>query len=926
MTKKLYLLDAYALIYRGYFPFSRNPRISSKGMDTSATFGFMLTFDEIRRVAQDEYLAVVFDPSGPTFRHEEYPDYKAQRQETPPSIREGVPYIKQIIKHSGVQMYEIPGYEADDVIGTIAKKMESHKGIEVLMVTPDKDYGQLVSEDTYIYKPLKGAEFERLGPTEVADKYGLQSHRQVIDLLALMGDASDNVPGCPGVGQKTAAKLLSQYRDLDEIYAHIDEIKGKVGTNLSTYEEQVRLSRHLVTIETNVPMEFELEDCKVGPRDMNALTEILEELEFRSFLNKYRKEYAQNGTSDSFGGEQLGLFDLPGSQSQAPAPGFESEEKRGDYHKVSSPEEIEDLVQKLGGVEAFAFDTETDGLDPLTAGIVGASFSSHSGEGYYIPLPEDQSEATQMLQPLRPLFLNPGILKVGQNLKFDIEVLNRYGIEVEGPLFDTMIAHYLLNPELPHGMDAMAKNHLGYDTIPISALIGKRGRGQKSMREIPVDEVVTYAAEDADITFRLYEYLAPKMEEEHLHRLFYEMEMPLMQVLCRMEQTGVHVDARSLAEAADDLSSRLGILESEIYESAGLHFNINSPKEVGEVLFDHLKLSDKAKKTKTGNYVTREEELEKVRDKHPVVEMILRYRGLRKLLSTYADALPSLINPTTGRVHTTYNQAATSTGRLSSTNPNLQNIPVRDEDGREIRKAFIPLNPDKELFISADYSQIELRLMAHLSEDPSLLEAFRENRDIHSATASKIFDVNPEEVTREQRRRAKTANFGIIYGISAFGLSERLGIPRSEASDLIKGYFESYPGVKRYMDDAIESARKKGYVETLFGRRRYLKDIHAGNATVRGYAERNAVNAPIQGSAADLIKIAMIRIQDRIKEEGLHSRMILQVHDELCFSVPQDEVERMKSLIQEAMEGVYPDLKVPLTVEIGIGSNWLEAH
>ncbi len=943
MKKKLYLLDAYALIYRGYFAFIRNPRINSRGMDTSAVFGFMLTFDEIRKKAENDYLAVAFDPKGPTFRHEEYEAYKAQRQETPESIRTGVPFIKDIIRAMGVKIYETPGYEADDVIGTISALAGQSNDLEVLMVTPDKDYAQLVGDNVFIYKPMKGADFERLGPEEVVAKYGLKHQSQMIDLLALMGDASDNIPGCPGVGEKTAAKLLSQYKDIDDIYAHIGEIKGTLGQKLAEGEELVRLSRRLVTIERSIPMDFSIEECRVGEIDMAEITRLYEELEFKTLL----KRFEDNGSTVSpeptvqvqpvaqSGMRQVSLFDdlfapkaeTPGDpNSHLSLSGYKTmvdEDVR--YEVVDGIDEIKRLAKTLGEYPVFAFDTETDALDSLTAGIVGASFAVAERQAYYIPLPEDKEAVVKLLEPLQPIFLNPDILKVGQNIKFDLEVLARYGIVAMGPCFDTMIAHYLLNPELSHGMDYMSENYLNYRPIPISDLIGAKGKKQLSMRDVPVEKVAPYAAEDADITLRLYHFLEPQIRERHLESLLYDLEMPLMSVLMAMEQEGVTIDTDELKTVAHDLEGRLLQLEKEIHASAGVEFNINSPKVVGEVLFETLGIGSKHKKTKTGNYATGEEVLQKLTGEHPVVEMILRYRGLRKLLSTYVEALPQLINPGTGRIHTTYNQTVAATGRLSSTNPNLQNIPIRDEDGREIRKAFIANHPD-EIFVSADYSQIELRLMAHLSGDEALTDAFRSGKDVHAATASKIYGIPLEEVTSEMRRRAKTANFGIIYGISSFGLSERLSIPRKEASELIAGYFASYPKVKEYMDRVISEAREKGYVETILGRRRYLKDIHAGNAVVRGYAERNAVNAPIQGSAADIIKLAMVHIARRLKEENLRSKMILQVHDELNFSVPVGEYDRLVTIVREEMEGVCPGLSVPLTVDIGKGNNWLEAH
>lgn len=932
MKKNLYLLDAYALIYRGYYALIRAPRSNSKGQDTTAIFGFLNTFEEIARRSEGHYIAVVFDPKGGTFRSEMYEDYKAQREKTPEPISFGLPYIKDIIDAYGIKRYEVEGYEADDVIGTIAKRAaDSNSELEVFMITPDKDYGQLVTDQIHVLRPDKGAIFHDLGPKEIAERHGLKNAAQVIDLLALWGDASDNVPGVPGIGEKTAAKLLNQYDSIEGIYKHIDEIKGKQKENLIEHKEQLLLSRELVKIECDVPMDFTLEEMEPQPRDLQRLVDIYEELEFRSKLTKLHEE--TGAISAPASNEPRSLFDQDIAQP-APeiteTPVLESTYKDAStldhtYHLIETDEEIAELVQKLSESKQFAFDTETDGLNPMSCGIVGISFAIQPNEAWYLPLSELDMEAQVQLAPFKPVFANPHILKIGQNIKFDLEVIERYGIKAVGPFWDTMIAHYLINPELRHGMDAMAESLLGYRTVPIEDLIGPRGRNQRSMRDLSPSEVYIYACEDADITLQLYHKLLPEIESS-LGKLFYDLEMPLMQVLKEMEQVGVRIDSKALLDTVEELNEQLVKLEQQIYHSVGgMEFNINSPREVGDVLFEHLQLVDKPKKTKTGQYVTREEELQKITHLHPVVNLILQYRGLRKLVNTYIEPLPTLVNPRTGRIHTSYNQTVTATGRLSSTDPNLQNIPVRDDDGREIRRAFTSLCPERgDLFISADYSQIELRLMAHFSEDPNMIEAFTSGKDIHAITASRIYHLPIEEVTAEYRRRAKTANFGIIYGISAFGLSSRLGIPRSEANDLIKGYFESFPGVQAYMDRVVEQAREQGYVETILGRRRYLQDINSQNRVVRGYAERNAINAPLQGSAADIIKLAMVRIQERLKAD-FKSKMILQVHDELNFSCLVEEKDALIQMIKEEMESVC-SLRVPLIVDVGYGDNWLEAH
>lgn len=929
MKEQIYLLDAYALIYRGYYGMIRSPRINSKGEDTTAIFGFLNTFEELVRKAEGHHIAVVFDPPGGSFRSEMYEEYKAQREKTPDSIAFGIPFIKQIIKAYGIQQYEVEGYEADDVIGTLATQLASEgRDRMIYMITPDKDYGQLVAENVHILRPKQGGGFEEQGPKEVLAKYGLTEVHQVIDLLALWGDASDNVPGVKGVGEKKAASLLKTYGDIDGIYAGIESIKGKMRENLEEGREQLKVSRELVTICTDVPIQYSLEEMKAKEPSRQELLEIYERLEFRSKIRQLKADEAETSQGDS-GGPRT-LFDQMDSPKESQLEsGFETmETSQVKYHLVEEMGDIQALADRLSVCQSFAFDTETDSLDAMSCGIVGISFAMEEGEAWYVALSSLGMEARQQLAPFAPIFRNPQVLKIGQNVKFDLKVIERYGLQAVGPFWDTMIAHYLIQPELSHGMDAMAESYLGYKPVPIEQLIGAKGKGQKSMRALQPEEVYKYACEDADITLRLYHKLRTELEKEGLEDLFYKLEMPLMEVLLDMEQTGVRIDVKVLTETVEELRQELETLDMQIHQSVlGYSFNVNSPKEVGELLFDHLRLVDKPKKTKTGQYVTREDELQKIAHLHPVVGMILEYRGLRKLLSTYIEPLPQLVNPNTGRIHTTYNQTSTATGRLSSTDPNLQNIPVRDERGRQVRRAFITLHPEEgEIYLSADYSQIELRLIAHFSEDASMLEAFRSGVDIHALTASKIYHTSVDQISPDLRRRAKTANFGIIYGISAYGLSTQLSIPYGEAKELIDGYFRTFPGVEQYMHTVVERARELGYVETIMGRRRFLNDINVSNSVVRGYAERNAINAPLQGSAADIIKVAMIRIAERIKREGLAAKMILQVHDELNFSCPFAEKDTLMSLVKEEMEGVCPELRVPLVVDVGVGKNWLEAH
>lgn len=927
---KLFLIDAYALIYRSYYAFLKNPRINSKGMNTSAIFGFINSLEDVLKRENPTHIAVAFDPKGPTFRHEAYELYKAQREETPEVIRQSVPIIKDIIEAYNIPILEVPRFEADDVIGTVSKQAEK-EGFEVYMMTPDKDYGQLVSEHIFMYRPKFGGDYEVMGVKEVLNKYSLTSVDQVIDLLGLMGDSSDNIPGCPGVGEKTAQKLLEEYGSIENLLENTDKLKGALQKRVTENAEQIRFSKFLATIKTDVPIQFDAAKCVREKPNETRLTEIYTELEFRTFINKMTGEEKKSAPAPqkvvAKGPVQGNLFDLFATEEPS-VPKYSTlanlKTTLHVYKTVDTEEEMAKLGRFLADQDFFTFDTETDGIDPLTAGLVGMSFAVKENEAWYVPVPADKEEATKVVAHFSPALQNRKSQKIGQNIKFDIIVLRKYGVRVAGPLFDTMIAHYLLNPELRHGMDYLAETYLKYKPVPISQLIGPKGKNQLCMRDVPLAQIAEYAAEDADVTLKLKNFFAPELKKAGIESLFFDIEMPLIYVLVEMEVTGVKLDTVALKQSSEELTAALNNLEKEIYELAGVKFNINSSKQVGEVLFEHLKIEEKAKKTKTGSYSTSEDILEKMRSKHPVVGKLLEYRGLKKLLSTYIDALPELINPETGKIHTSFNQTVTATGRLSSTNPNLQNIPIRDELGREIRKAFIPDNEDCTFF-SADYSQIELRIMAHLSQDEHMIEAFRSGADIHSATAAKIYGIPVEEVTGDMRRKAKTANFGIIYGISIFGLAERLNIPRAESKELIEGYFKSYPGIRDYMDESIRIAKEKGYVETIFKRKRYLPDINSHNAIVRGYAERNAINAPIQGSAADIIKVAMVRIYNRFEEEGLKSKMILQVHDELNFNVCQDEQEKVRQIVLEEMENAI-QLQVPLIADCGEGKNWLEAH
>ena len=953
--EKLFLLDAYALIYRAYYALIKNPRINSKGFNTSAVLGFVNTLEDVLKKENPTHIGVAFDPSGPTFRHKAYEQYKAQREETPEVIRLSVPIIKDIIRAYRIPILEVPGYEADDVIGTLATEA-GKRGINTYMMTPDKDYGQLVGEHVFMYRPKYGdKEFDIMGVEEVKAKFDIKSPTQVIDMLGLMGDSSDNIPGCPGVGEKTAQKLIAQFGSIENLLEHTEELKGALKTKVETNKEMILFSKFLATIKTDVPIEFNLEELKREAPNEETLRKIFEEMEFRALIdrvfNREKKtipsEHSEKNNSrqpDLFGG-QLSLFGDSPTPSTSKKEEIQgdlfaefSNEGQGDlkflnltslkdldynYQLVDNKEKRSELCTKLITSEKISLDTETTSTDPINAELVGMSFSIEENQAFYVPVPENYDEALKIVNEFKEIFENKETLKIGQNIKYDMLVLANYGIALQGPMFDTMVAHYVLQPELRHNMDYLAEIYLHYETIHIEELIGAKGKNQGNMRNLSPEAIYKYACEDADVTLKLYHILKEELEKNGASTLFYQIEMPLVPVLAYMEKNGVRVNTEALKESSRHFTTRMQEIEKEVHQLAGMEFNIASPKQVGEVLFDKLKIVSKAKKTKTGQYVTSEEVLESLRGKHEIVGKILEHRGLKKLLSTYIDALPQLINPKTGKIHTSFNQTVTATGRLSSSNPNLQNIPIRNEDGKEIRKAFIP--EDGCEFFSADYSQIELRIMAHLSGDKNMVEAFREGDDIHAATAAKIYKIGIEKVSREQRSKAKTANFGIIYGISVFGLAERMNVPRSEAKELIDGYFETYPQIKEYMDKSIAIARENGYIETIFGRKRYLPDIHSHNAVVRGYAERNAINAPIQGSAADIIKVAMVRIFQRFMEENIRSKMILQVHDELNFSVYPEEKDKVQQIVIEEMEKAYA-MQVPLRADCGWGNNWLEAH
>ncbi len=918
---KLFLIDAYALIYRSYYAFIKSPRINSKGLNTSAVMGFCNTLNEVLTKEKPTHIGVAFD-HGKTFRHDAFPDYKAQREETPEDIKLSVPLIKQVLEAMRIPILQVDGFEADDIIGTIATRFGAD-GIDTFMLTPDKDYGQLIGPNVFMYRPRHGGGYEILGEKEVGEKYGIPTPAQVIDLLALMGDSADNFPGCPGVGEKTAAKLINQFGSIDNMLQHTDEIKGKLREKVENAVEDIKMSKFLATIRTDVPMQLELDELKVEQPDETKLRAIFEELEFKTLINKFLNKGESKPKTDN---NQLDLFaENTTNESDEPKNAkFESiKTTQYEYKLVENEEELHQLCDFFITKEFVSIDTETTSTDAISAELVGLSFSVEEKKAFYVAVPANYEEALKIVQIFKPLYESDKIMKIGQNIKYDYEVLTRYGVTLQGKMFDTMIAHYLIQPELHHNMDYMAETLLGYQTIHIEELLGPKGKKQKNMRDLSPTDIYEYAAEDADITLRLKNVLEPRLKELGVEELFWNIEMPLVRVLADMELNGVCLDTEALQDTSKIFTERMKQYEQEIYKEAGEEFNISSPKQVGDILFGKLQIMDKPKKTKTGQYVTSEEVLQSLESKSPIVRNILNYRGMKKLLSTYIDALPKLINPRTGHIHTSFNQALTATGRLSSSDPNLQNIPVRTDDGKEIRKCFIP--EEGCLFFSADYSQIELRIMAHLSEDENMMEAFREGHDIHRATAAKIWHVDIDKVTDAQRKKAKQANFGIIYGITTYGLAQRMDIPNGEAKELIEGYFRTFPKVQAYMEHAKEVARAKGYAETLFHRRRYLADINSRNATVRGFAERNAINAPIQGTEADIIKVAMVRIWERFKKEGIRSKMILQVHDELNFSVFPEEREQVERIVIEEMQNAYP-LNVPLIADAGWGKNWLEAH
>ena len=942
--EKLFLLDAYALIYRAYYALMKNPRINSKGFNTSAILGFINTLEDVLKKEKPTHIGIAFDPKGPTFRHEAYEEYKAQREETPEVIRESVPVIKEFIRAYNIPIFEVPGYEADDVIGTLAKQAEK-RGIITYMMTPDKDYGQLVSDTTLIYRPKYGdKEFEVMGVERVKEKFGIENTLQVIDLLGLMGDSSDNIPGCPGVGEKTAQKLIAQFGSIENLLENTNELKGALKTKVEENKEKIMFSKFLATIKTDVPIELDMESLKREAANDEELTRLFDFYELRALKERVKKNQQAPSLFDDFTAEtkqeqtatakkaaqngaiQGSLFDFFATEDtveEKKSSHLSLKEVEHVYKLIDTEEDIRNLVTAVKNYKTVCFDTETTSTNALDAEIVGLSLAVKEGEAFYIPMPAEREKATTRLELLREIFENEETEIVGQNIKYDITILGNYGIEVKGKLFDTMIAHYVLQPELYHGMDYLAEIYLNYDTIKIEELIGEKGKNQKSMRDVPPAKVCDYACEDADVTLKLKNILEKEIRQEGLEELFYNIEMPLVPVLAYMERNGARIDTAALKETSTLFGKRLADIEEEIYNLAGEPFNIASPRQVGDILFGKLKIVDKPKKTKTGQYVTSEDVLAQLQNRHPIVKNILQHRGLKKLLSTYIDALPSLVNPRSGKIHTSYNQTVTATGRLSSSNPNLQNIPIRDEDGKEVRKAFVP--DDGCMFLSADYSQIELRIMAHLSGDKNMIEDFRSGYDIHAATAAKIYKKPIEEVTKDERRKAKTANFGIIYGISVFGLAERMNVDRREAKELIDNYFETYKGVYDYIEKCKQEAKANGYVETIFHRKRYLPDINSHNAVVRGYAERNAVNAPIQGSAADIIKVAMINIYRRMKADNMRSTMILQVHDELNFNIVPSERDAMQKLVLEEMQNAFA-MSVPLVADYGWGNNWLEAH
>ena len=919
--EKLFLLDAYALIYRSYYALLRAPRINSKGLNTSAIMGFCNTLNEVLTKENPTYIGVAFD-HGKTFRHDAFPAYKAQREETPEDIKASVPIIKDILRAYKIPILQADGFEADDIIGTIAIQA-GEKGIDTYMLTPDKDYGQLIRKNVKMYRPQHGGGYEILGEKEIAQKYGISSSTQIIDLLALMGDSADNFPGCPGVGEKTAAKLINQFGSVENLLNNTSQLKGKLKEKVENAVEDIKMSYFLATIRTDVPTDIKMEDLKLQEPDADKLDEIFTELEFKSFKNKILNK-SENKKKNAI--QELDLFAVEPTDGQTISKNasFETIKTHShEYKLIDNEEDSKILCDFLLTFKNLSLDTETTSTNAIDAELVGLSFAVEENKAFYVAIPAEREKALRIVNIFKPLYENKKILKIGQNIKYDYEVLLNYDIEIKGKMFDTMIAHYLIQPELHHNMDYLAEVFLNYQTIHIEELIGPKGKNQKNMRDLNPKDVYEYAAEDADITLRLKNVLEPKLGEVKAEHLFWEIEMPLVPVLADMERNGICLDTNALQETSKVFTERMRKYEEKIYEEAAEKFNISSPKQVGDILFGKMHIMEKPKKTKTGQYVTSEEVLQSIRAKNPIVENILNYRGMKKLLSTYVDNLPTLINKRTGHIHTSFNQALTATGRLSSSDPNLQNIPVRTDDGKEIRKCFIP-EPGC-LFFSADYSQIELRIMAHLSGDENMIEAFREGFDIHRATAAKIWHEEIDKVTDSQRKKAKQANFGIIYGITTYGLAQRMNISNSEAKDLITDYFKTFPKVQAYMEKAKEAARKNGYAETIFGRRRYLADINSHNGTVRGFAERNAINAPIQGSEADIIKVAMIKIWNRFRQEGIKSKMILQVHDELNFSVYPEEKEKVEQIVIQEMQNAF-HLDVPLTADAGWGNNWLEAH
>ncbi|GAB4131439.1 MAG: DNA polymerase I [Bacteroidia bacterium] len=937
--KKLFLLDAYALIYRSYFAFANNPRVNSKGLNTSAVFGFTNTILDLLKKEQPTHIAVVFDTAEPTHRHNEYEAYKANREEMPEDLQLSIPYIYKLLDALNIATLESDGWEADDIIGTLAKRAEQH-GFITYMMTPDKDYGQLVSDNIFIYKPgYKGGPPEKIGVKEICNKYGISRPEQVIDILGLMGDSVDNIPGIPGVGEKTAVTLIQQFGSVDNLLSNTDQLKGKLKEKVETHREQALFSRKLATIITDVPVPFDEEQLKLKEVDRDKVRELFGELEFRRLAQQLLGENISSETAeedvtakaskktkpgqmDIFG--NMGAEELSEQAEETPAVKETIETTKHDYKIAATKEERALLIAMLQQQSSFCFDTETTGLDVMTAELVGLSFSWNAHEGWYVPVPESKEDAQSVVEEFRTLFENPTAEIVGQNIKYDLNIMSRYGIQLHEKLYDTMIAHYLIQPEMRHNMDVLAETYLNYSPVSIETLIGKKGKSQLSMRDVPLPKIAEYAAEDADVTWQLKAVFSPMLTEAGADKLFRDVEMPLVPVLARMEREGIRLDSSILHTFSDELEKQIIALDAEIQQMAGTPFNVSSPKQVGDILFEVLKVAEKPKKTKTGQYATGEDILQKLENKHPIVAKILEYRELVKLKNTYVDALPAMVNPATGRIHTSYNQVVAATGRLSSDNPNLQNIPIRTDRGREIRKAFVARD-EQHVLMSADYSQIELRIIAALSGEQNMIEAFKSGMDIHKATAARVYGVDPEQVTSDMRRNAKMVNFGIIYGISAFGLAERLNIPRKEAQEIITQYNIQYPAIREYMDQQIAFAKEKGYVETLLGRRRYLRDINSANAVVRGFAERNAINAPIQGTAADMIKLAMIKVDHAILSGQLKSRLLLQVHDELVFDVPHDEVDTMKVLVEDAMKTAL-EIAVPLEVGIGTGKNWLDAH